>query len=164
MRNRYLTIVLFLAALVAMGPAALAQSIGSASCESYKNAKDLAQQAPYLAYLQGYANASSPDPRYTQSEAALNDDAKKVRDWCDKNSKRTYAEAVAGVLGSASANCGSPAAQASLEPTACKAGPSQYCGGCSITCNGGKQATCKQGTDNAFGNPTCTFEAKCYCK
>jgi HdeA/HdeB family len=78
---------------------ATAQNIASASCASFKDAdKDPAQQAVFLAYLQGYANASSPDPRYIQSDAALADDAKKIRDWCGKNPKSTYAEAVAAVL------------------------------------------------------------------
>lgn len=55
-----------------------------------------------MAYIQGYANASSPDPRYTQSDGALADDSKKIRDWCNKNGKRTFNEAVAAILGSAS--------------------------------------------------------------
>jgi hypothetical protein len=41
----------------------------------------------------------------------LADDAKKVRDWCGKNGKRTYADAVAAVVVSASAAAAAPAAQ-----------------------------------------------------
>jgi hypothetical protein len=53
-------------------PAANVQLVASSSCSSFKDAqKDPALQAHYLAYLEGDANANSPDPRYTTSDAAL---------------------------------------------------------------------------------------------
>jgi len=98
-------------AVAALVPGATAQSsVGSSSCSDYRNATDPNQQALYAAYLQAYANAHSPDPRYILSDAALADDAKKVRDWCGKNGKRTYGEAVAAIVGSASAGAAAPAA------------------------------------------------------
>ena len=98
-------------AAAAFVPGAAAQSsIGSASCSDYRKATDPSQQALYVAYLQAYANAHSPDPRFTLSDAALADDAKKVRDWCGKNAKRTYGEAVSAVVTSASASAAAPAA------------------------------------------------------
>ncbi len=98
--------------------AATAQSsVGTTRCSDYRNVTDPNQQALYAAYLQAYANAHSPDPRYTLSDAALADDAKKVRDWCGKNGKRTYGEAVAAIVSAASA------APAAPEPAA---GASHY--------------------------------------
>jgi hypothetical protein len=148
---------------------AVAQSVASSSCDAFKSASsDPNQKTLYMAYIQGYANATSPDPRFTQSDAVLADDAKKIVDWCSKNGKSTFNEAVAAVLGSASGSAAAAtsaaAAASAQEPTSCKAGPTQYCGGCSITCNGGKQATCQQGTDNAFGEAKCTFQPHCFCK
>jgi|GEM_PF-1516208 len=116
MRRCYL-LVGFVCAAAAFVPAAAAQSsVGSSSCSDYRNATDPNQQALYAAYLQAYANAHSPDPRYTMSDAALTDDAKKVRDWCGKNTKRTYGEAVSAILGSASA--GAAAAPVAPQPAA----------------------------------------------
>lgn len=98
MRRSYFVIGLVLAA-AAFIPAATAQSsVGSSSCSAYRSTTDPNQQALYAAYLQAYANAHSPDPRYTLSDAALADDAKKVRDWCGKNGKRTYGEAVSTIV------------------------------------------------------------------
>jgi hypothetical protein len=108
MRRSYLLIGLICAA-AALVPGAVAQSsVGSASCADYRKATDPSQQALYTAYLQAYANAHSPDPRFTLSDAALADDAKKVRDWCGKNGKRTYREAVAAIVVSASAAAAAP--------------------------------------------------------
>ncbi len=165
MKRHKSALVVCLAIMAAFAAPAMAQSVASLSCDNFKNASG-AQQQPFVAYIQGWANASSPDPRFTQSDAALADDVKKVHNWCGKNGKRSFNEAVAAVLGSASSSGGGAAAQAAAaqEPTSCKAGPSQYCGGCSITCNGGKQATCKQGTDNPFGKSECEFQARCWCK
>jgi hypothetical protein len=116
MRRSYLLTGLVCAA-AAFVPRAIAQpSVGSSSCSGYRNATDPNQQALYAAYLQAYANAHSPDPRYTLSDAALADDAKKVRDWCGKNGKRTYGEAVATIMGSASA--GAAPAPATPQPAA----------------------------------------------
>src|SRR5664279_2340787 len=116
MRRCYL-LVSFICTAAAFVPAATAQSsVGSSSCSDYRNATAPNQQALYAAYLQAYANAHSPDPRYTMSDAALADDAKKVRGWCGKNSKRTYGEAVSAILGSASA--GAAAAPVATQPAA----------------------------------------------
>ncbi len=110
MRRSYFLIGLICAA-AAFVPAATAQtSVGSSSCSAYRSTTDPNQQALYAAYLQAYANAHSPDPRFTLSDAALADDAKKVRDWCGRNGKRTYGEAVAAVVTSASAAAAAPAA------------------------------------------------------
>ena len=87
-------VVIALGVMPGLVPAAAAQSsIASSSCSDYRNSTDPNQQAQYSAYLQAYANASSPDPRYVKSDAALAEDAKKIRDWCSKNGKRTYGEA-----------------------------------------------------------------------
>jgi hypothetical protein len=151
------------AGALAKVPAANAQSVAGTSCGSYKDAgKDPAQQALFMAYLQGYANAISPDPRYTKSDAALADDAKQVRDWCGKNSKSTYAEAVAAVLGSPYRG-GSAPASVSSDPTSCRVGPTIYCAGCGVSCTGGKQATCSPGRDSDI-NKWCGSQARCVCK
>lgn len=165
LKRQNFAMILCLSAVAAiLATSAMAQSVASLTCDNFKSANG-PQKELFTAYIQGYANASSPDPRYTQSDSALADDVKKVHDWCGKNGKRSFNEAVAAVLGSASSSGGGTSAQAAAqEPTACKAGPSQYCGGCSITCNGGKQATCKQGTDSPFGKPECEFQARCWCK
>jgi len=168
-----LTFPLFAAIAGFVSPAAAQSSVAASSCSAYREANDPAQQALYLAYLQGFANATSPDPRYTQSEAALADDAKKVRDWCGKNGKSSYAEAVYAVLGSVAAHAAQQAASQAFpqpppQPTYCKAGATVACAGCSISCNGGQQATCNQGWDSGIkdeqGNPGCAKPAWCFCK
>ncbi len=161
------------AAVCLTSPATAQSSVASAACSAYRDASDPADQALYRAYLQGFANASSPDPRYTQSEAALSDDARRVRDWCGRNLKSSYGEAVFAVLGparSAAAPSYQPAPQYQpapvpqyVEPSSCRVGPTQACSGCSVTCNGGKQATCKQGQDN-MDRTDCTFQSRCDCK
>jgi hypothetical protein len=155
---------------------AMAQSsIASSSCSDYRNTSDPAKQAQYSAYLQAYSNASSPDPRYVKSDAALAEDAKKISDWCGKNGKRTYGEAVAAILGSASSGAGAPAPAAAAapaapppEPTSCKVGATKGCAGCSITCTGGAQAECREPADSPLtgsdGKPECMHSAWCYCK
>ena len=151
------------AGTLAKVPAANAQSVAGTSCGSYKDAeKDPAQQAAFRAYLQGYANAISPDPRYTKSDAALDDDARQVRDWCGKNSRSSYAEAVAAVLGSPGCS-GSTQATGSSEPTSCRVGPTIYCAGCGVSCTGGKQATCTPGRDSDI-NKWCGGQARCVCR
>lgn len=150
-------------------------SVASSTCADYRKTTDPAQQAQYSTYLQAYSNASSPDPRYVKSDAALAEDARKISDWCGKNGKRTYGEAVAAVLGSASsggappvAAQAAPAPQQSQEPTSCKVGATKGCAGCSITCTGGKQAECREPADSpptgSDGKPECMHSAWCYCK
>ncbi len=156
---------------------AIAQSsIATSSCSDYRSTTDSAKQAQYAAYLQAYSNASSPDPRYVKSDAALAEDAKKISDWCGKNGNRTYGEAVAAILGSASSGAGAPAAAAPAaapatpppEPTSCKVGATKGCAGCSITCTGGDQAECREPADSPLmgsdGKPECMHSAWCYCK
>ena len=169
MKCIYLAIILSLyAGVPGVVPTARAQSVAVASCANYKDASDGAQQALYMAYLQGYANARSPDPRYNQSDAALADDAKKIRDWCGKNSKRTYGEAVSAILGSASSSAAPAAAQAPPPPTYCKVSATRGCPGCFVTCAGGRQAVCREPSDSPLkddqGNPECIVHAWCYCK
>ncbi len=145
-------------------PAANAQLVASSGCASFKDAqKDPAQLLRYLAYLEGYANANSPDPRYTTSDAALADDAKKVLDWCNKNSKGTYAEAVAAVLPSAAQSAVAPVGPVYVQPTSCRVGPTTYCAGCGVTCSGNKQATCTPGRDSEI-NQWCGRQSQCVCK
>jgi hypothetical protein len=170
MRHYYRLAVVF-CAVTAFVPGATAQSsVASSSCSDFRNATDPAQLAQYSAYLEAYANAHSPDPRFTTSATALADDAKKVRDWCGKNKKRTYGEAVSAIVGSASSGAASAAAQAAppAEPTSCKVGATKGCPGCSITCTGGKQAECRPPSDSGIkddqGNPECAMHAWCYCK
>ena len=169
MRLSHLLIGLICAA--ALVPGATAQSVASTSCTDYRNTTDPAKQAQFAAYLQAYSNASSPDPRYVKSPAALEEDAKKVNDWCGKNGNRTYGEAVAAILGSASSGAAAPAAAPAApppEPTSCKVGATKGCAGCSITCNGGAQAQCNAPSDSGIknddGTPECAMHAWCFCK
>lgn len=173
MRSFRWVIAIVLAAMASTVTAATAQSsVASSSCSDYRSATDPNQQAQYAAYLQAYSNASSPDPRYVKSDAALAEDAKKIRDWCGKNGKRTYGEAVAAILGSASSSPAPAAAAAPsappAEPTSCKVGATKGCAGCSITCTGGKQAECREPADSPLmgsdGKPECIHSAWCYCK
>ncbi len=138
----------------------------------YRNTTDPAKQAQFATYLQGYSNATSPDPRYVKSPAALAEDAKKVSDWCGKNGTRTYGEAVATIVGPASSGAGAPAAAAAPaapppppEPTSCKVGATKGCAGCSVTCTGGAQAQCNEPRDSGIkddqGNPECAMPAWC---
>jgi hypothetical protein len=95
MTRFYLTLVLSLSAGVAgIVPWAEAQSIAAASCTKFKDAEEPAQEAPYLSYLRTYGNAGQG-----LSDAALVEDTKKIREWCGKNAKSTYGEAVATLLG-----------------------------------------------------------------
>ena len=176
MRRRSWLIVFSICAVAVLVTAATAQSsVASTSCSDYRNTTDPAKQAQYSAYLQAYSNASSPDPRYVKTDAALAEDAKKIIDWCGKNEKRTYGEAVAAILGSASSGTAAPAtavAPAAVapppEPTSCKVGATKGCPGCSITCTGGAQAVCNAPSDSGIkddqGNPECAMHAWCFCK
>ena len=176
MRRLLGVITVAVCAMAGTGQTAVAQSsVASTSCSDFRNTTDPAKQAQYSAYLQAYSNASSPDPRYVKSDAALADDAKKISDWCGKNGKRTYGEAVAAILGSASSGAGAPAPAAAAapaapppEPTSCKVGATKGCAGCSITCTGGAQAECREPADSPLtgsdGKPECMHSAWCYCK
>ncbi len=169
-----MTVALF--AMAGTIPWATAQSsVASTSCSDYRNITDPAKQAQFSAYLQAYSDASSPDPRYVKSPAALAEDAKKISDWCGKNGKRTYGEAVAAIVGPPSNGAGAPAAAAAPvaatpppEPTSCKVGATKGCAGCSITCTGGAQAECREPADSPLmgsdGKPECMHSAWCYCK
>ncbi len=171
MRRKYVLVSL-LCAVAVLVPAATAQSsIASASCSDYRNATDPAQQAQYSTYLEAYANAHVPDPRYTTSAAALAEDAKHVRDWCGKNGSLTFGEGVAAIVGSAfpSATAEAPAPAAPPpEPTSCKVGATKGCAGCSVTCTGGAQAQCNAPSDSGIknddGTPECAMHAWCFCK
>jgi hypothetical protein len=170
-KNTKRLIVLLVAVLEAVAAGhfttASAQStVGMDTCTTFREATNPAQQALYMAYLQGYADANSPDPRYPPTDAQLADSTSKIRDWCGRNTKSSYAEAVYAVIGSYVRNAVATTQNPppALDPTACRVGPTNYCAGCSITCPGGKQATCKPGTDNAFGGASCTFQSKCDCK
>ena len=148
---------------------AIAQSsVASTSCSDYRNTTDPAKQAQYFTYLQAYSDATSPDPRYVKSDAALAEDAKKISDWCGKNGKRTYGEAVAAILGAPAAAAAPAPAAPPPEPTSCKVGATKGCGGCSITCTGGAQAVCNAPRDSGIkddqGNPECAVPAWCFCK
>jgi hypothetical protein len=163
-RVDFVVLVLSLCAGLVAVPAAEAQSVAATSCAAYKDAdKDPARQALFQAYLQGYANASSPDPRYTTSDAALADGVRQVRDWCGKNSNSTYAQAVAAVLGSAPCSGPAPAGPVYAQPTSCRVGPTTYCAGCGVTCSAGKQATCTPGRDSEI-NQWCGRQSQCVCK
>jgi hypothetical protein len=148
---------------------AVAQSsVASTSCSDYRNTTDPAKQAQYFTYLQAYSNATSPDPRYVKSDAALAEDAKKISDWCGKNGKRAYGEAVAAILGAPAAAAAPAPAAPPPEPTSCKVGATKGCAGCSITCTGGAQAECREPADSPLtgsdGRPECMHSAWCYCK
>ena len=149
-------------------------SVAASSCSDYRNTTDPAKQAQYATYLQAYSNASSPDPRYVKSDAALAEDAKKISDWCGKNGKRTYGEAVTAIIGSAPGVPLRPPLQRlsrrllrQNQPLA-KWAPPKGCAGCSITCTGGAQAECREPADSPLtgsdGKPECIHSAWCYCK
>ncbi len=158
-----IVLVLWLHASMASVLPVNAQSLASSSCGSFKDAqKDPVQLGRYLAYLEGYANVNSPDPRYTTSDAALADDARKALDWCNKNLKSTYGEAVAALL-PPPVRTGGPSYVMQSEPTSCRVGPTVYCSGCGVTCPGGKQATCTPGRDSEI-NQWCGQQSRCICK
>jgi hypothetical protein len=168
-RRLLVLFVAILATAAAAGPlsTASAQStVGMDTCTTFRDATDPAQQALYMAYLQGYADANSPDPRYPPTAAQLQDSVARIRDWCGRNTRSSYSEAVYAVLGSyvRHALAAPQMPPQPLDPTSCRVGPTNYCAGCSISCPGGRQATCKAGTDNAFGGTSCTFQSTCSCK
>jgi hypothetical protein len=163
---------------------AWAQSpVGTDACATYLDATAPAQQAVYAAYLQGFANATSPDPRYPPTETTVAEAAKKIHDWCGRNVKSTFGDAVYAMLGAeirsnqaaVAAAAAADAAQAApappvqivsqpVLPSSCRVAATNYCGGCSIRCNGNSQATCKPGSDDVFGRPKCDTQAKCDCE
>ncbi len=166
MRPVLYSVIIFslFAAATTVPPVATAQNVAAASCASFKRAdKDPAQQAVFLAYLQGYANASSPDPRYVPSDAALADYTKNVRDWCGKNPKSTYAEAVAAVLPSPAQSAPAGMGPVYAQPASCRVGPTTYCAGCAVTCNPPKQAKCTPGRDSQI-NQWCGQQSRCLCQ
>ncbi len=57
-----------------------------------------------------------------------------------------------------------PAASASGAGAACSAPASTYCGGCSVACPAGQQASCTQGTPLNDNQPGCWTQAKCECR
>jgi hypothetical protein len=171
LRRFWLIVVSVCAAAALVTPAMAQSSVASTSCADYRNTTDPARQAQYSTYLEAYANAHVPDPRYTTSATALADDAKQVRDWCGKNGNRTFGEAVAAIVGSASSSATAPAAAPAApppEPTSCKVGATKGCAGCSITCTGGAQAQCNAPSDSGIknddGTPECAMHAWCFCK
>jgi hypothetical protein len=79
-------------AMAQMSPA----DISNASCASYRDSANTpAQQERFKAYIQGYANAASPDPRYAPSPGMIEDGTRRAQEWCEGSQKRTFAEAVA---------------------------------------------------------------------
>jgi len=162
---------------LAVSPARAQSLVGTDTCTTYLDATTPAQQAVYAAYLQGFANATSPDPRYPPTDAAVAAAARKIHDWCGRNVKSSYGDAVYAVLGAAirdthaavaaSAAAAAVAAQPAPQPmfpSSCRVAATNYCGGCSISCNGSKQAKCTPGKDNVFDHPLCDTQAKCDCE
>jgi hypothetical protein len=169
---------------VLIGPAltAAAQSpVATDACTTYLDATNPAQQAVYAAYLQGFANATSPDPRYPPTDATVAEAARKIHEWCGRNGKSSFGDAVYAVLGAAirshqaaiAASAAAAAAQAApppqvapqpMFPSSCRVAATNNCGGCSISCNGGKQAVCKPGRDDVFDRPKCDTQASCECQ
>lgn len=175
MRRSVKMSVVLLALSVLSAAHGLAQSlVGTDTCTTYLDATAPSQKSVYEAYLQGFARATNPDPRYPPTDATVAEAARKIHDWCGRNVKSSFGDAVYAVLGaalrsnqsaaSAPATMTCPAPQQSLDPTSCRVGPTANCSGCSISCPGGKQASCKPGTDNAFGGASCTFQSRCECK
>ena len=62
-------------------------------------------------------------------------------------------------------SCGAfaPGAIAGGAGTACTAPATQECGGCSVACPAGKQASCKQGARFSADTPGCWDKASCTC-
>jgi hypothetical protein len=53
------------------------------------------------------------------------------------------------------------------EPSSCAVGATEACSACRISCTGGRQAVCKQGTEypKLIGKPAeCAFESQCSCR
>jgi hypothetical protein len=160
-----LTACLF-AAFLGMAESATAQmaaaDVSNASCASYRDsAKNPAQRDLFMAYVQGYASAASPDPRYAPRVGAIADGVKRVDDWCKDNKQRAFGEAVANAFPRIN---GTAQGSVSSEPTYCSVGRTKFgCSGCSISCPPGKQATCKAGVGNA-DQSGCMFQASCACR
>ncbi len=155
-----------LAALLGVAESAKAQmaaaDVSNASCASYRDsAKVPAQRDLFMVYVQGYASAASPDPRYAPRVGAIVDGLKRLERWCGDNKKRTFGEAVANAF---PRNNGTAQSIASSDPTSCSVGRTKFgCAGCSITCPAGKQARCDAGAGNA-DQTWCMFQAACACK
>jgi hypothetical protein len=169
------------AAWVPVSTAWAQSAVGTDTCTTYLDAATPAQQAVYAAYLQGFANATSPDPRYPPTDAAVADAARKIHDWCGRNVKSSYGDAVYAVLGAAirshqaavaaaaaaAAQAAAPPVQVApqpMYPSSCRVAATNNCGGCSISCNGSTQAKCTPGRDDVFDRPKCDTQAKCVCE
>jgi hypothetical protein len=144
--------------------------IAGANCSDYTASKsDTAKQDAFFAYIAGYASATNPRAGADLPAAALNDSARNVQDWCRQNPGRRFSEGVGVILGTShvSQAYAPPPPPPVGGPTSCRVGPTDGCSGCSVSCDGGKQATCKQGSDYSHmnGEPArCAWEAKCICK
>jgi hypothetical protein len=76
---------------IAMGglvPGAWGQAkVSGLRCSAFLHARGVAQVAPFSAYLEGYITALRQGPAVTEDSAS-------VRDWCARNPKQMYSEAV----------------------------------------------------------------------
>ncbi|WP_114211433.1 hypothetical protein [Acidisarcina polymorpha] len=142
--------------------------VAGANCSDYTGTKsDTAKQDVFFAYIAGYASATNPNAGVDLPAAALSDSARNVQEWCRQNPGRRFAEGVGVILGTSHVSQNSAPPPASSGPTSCRVGPTDGCSGCSVSCDGGKQATCKQGSDFAklSDRPAqCAWQAKCFCK
>ena len=81
---------------IAMGgsvPGAWGQTkISGLTCSAFLHARSAAQVAPFSAYLEGYVTA-------LRQGAAVTQDSANVRDWCARNPKQMYSEAVSHIVG-----------------------------------------------------------------
>ena len=81
---------------IAMGgliPGAWGQTkVFELTCSAFLHARSAAQEAPFSAYLEGYVTALDQGLAVTQDSA-------NVRDWCARNPKQMYSEAVSHIVG-----------------------------------------------------------------
>jgi hypothetical protein len=81
---------------IAMGglvPGASGQTkVSELTCSAFLHARGAAQEVAFSAYLEGYVTALHQGLAVTQDSA-------NVRDWCARNPKQMYSEAVSHVVG-----------------------------------------------------------------
>ena len=80
-------------AMAGLVPGAWGQTkVSGLTCSAFLDARSAAQEAPFSAYLEGYVTALHQGLAVTQDSA-------NVRDWCARNPKQMYSEAVSHVVG-----------------------------------------------------------------
>lgn len=144
--------------VAALSIAAHAQTPGQQQCgqyvEAYRQGAD--GYAPYMGYVQGALDArSAPESLRKSAPASL---ALWLNNWCSANPLRPFADATGAMIEQSGALPVGRAAQPAVVIVApavapsCKAGATQYCNGCSVTCAPGEKPFCHAGVDSMGGN------------